>query len=536
MKAPQQVHPSQRQECQQLSGLSPRKSKDKSSLASQTSAQRELSQSPYMQEMMGYQQMANNSAQVKEAVSLQAMADRSPQVQAGIQMQAAADAYVRANDLFNSTQSSTVQDSCSSELTPTTQSAALSGKNFAPADCIQCFQDTSSSTEERETRLSKLFDRPQQQTAEKTENRTDLPDKLKSGVENLSGLSMDDVRVHYNSGKPAQLQAHAYTQGTDIHVAPGQKRYLPHEAWHVVQQKQGRVKPTMQMKGVGVNDDTGLEREADVMGGKALKMKLHNEAIIPFADSKNEGLVQRRTQEIANHSTANDATVQMVGEANWTPPGGHVAPIGAPSSHARARGSRRNSRLNSNWTPPGGQHVAPIGAPPGSTARRSAESTKAKLESYRQQLQDKGTYGTDQLQSLIIAYFRGNINGVSTNTENDRAAMQFIMEKHGNQGAIFYNLIAFSSLKHASWADELSFNGICHDYSGHDYSKRRSSFEGIKANGKKIVVFEGQECAHSGIIDGDAVLHTASQVPFLMRTPINRFIAAFGEPNIAYDA
>jgi hypothetical protein len=109
---------------------------------------------------------------------------------------------------------------------------------------------------------------------QKKENKTGLPDNLKSGVENLSGHSMDDVKVHYNSSKPAQLQAHAYAQGTDIHVASGQEKHLPHEAWHVVQQKQGRVKPTMQMKGkVNVNDDKGLEREADVMGAKALEMK-----------------------------------------------------------------------------------------------------------------------------------------------------------------------------------------------------------------------------------------------------------------------
>ncbi len=104
-------------------------------------------------------------------------------------------------------------------------------------------------------------------------NKTGLPDNLKSGIENLSGMSMDDVNVHYNSSKPTQLQAHAYAQGTDIHVASGQEKHLPHEAWHVVQQKQGRVKPTMQMQGVNVNDDKGLEREADVMGGKALQMK-----------------------------------------------------------------------------------------------------------------------------------------------------------------------------------------------------------------------------------------------------------------------
>lgn len=74
-------------------------------------------------------------------------------------------------------------------------------------------------------------------------NNTGLPDQLKSGIESLSGISMDDVKVHYNSSKPAAVNAHAYAQGTDIYVAPGQEHHLPHEAWHVVQQKQGRVQP-----------------------------------------------------------------------------------------------------------------------------------------------------------------------------------------------------------------------------------------------------------------------------------------------------
>jgi len=53
-------------------------------------------------------------------------------------------------------------------------------------------------------------------------NTTGLPDNLKAGVESLSGLSMEDVKVHYNSAEPAQLNALAYAQGSDIHVAPGQ--------------------------------------------------------------------------------------------------------------------------------------------------------------------------------------------------------------------------------------------------------------------------------------------------------------------------
>lgn len=103
------------------------------------------------------------------------------------------------------------------------------------------------------------------------ENNTGLPDQLKSGLENISGISLNDVRVHPNSSQPGELSAHAFAQGADIHLAPGQEKHLPHEAWHVVQQKQGRVQPTKQMgDGVNVNDHPGLEREATQMGQRAL--------------------------------------------------------------------------------------------------------------------------------------------------------------------------------------------------------------------------------------------------------------------------
>ena len=106
-------------------------------------------------------------------------------------------------------------------------------------------------------------------------NNTGMPDNLKSGIESLSGFSMDDVRVHYNSSKPATVQALAYTQGTDIHVAPGQEKCLPHEAWHVAQQMAGRVSPTTNINGIPVNDNAELEHEADVMGERLYKEKKH---------------------------------------------------------------------------------------------------------------------------------------------------------------------------------------------------------------------------------------------------------------------
>lgn len=144
--------------------------------------------------------------------------------------------------------------------------------------------DSTSNSEEKETETTQLKSEgegltasaaaPDDDGSDEQPNNTGLPNELKSGVESLSGVSLDDVNVHFNSAKPAQLKAHAYAQGTDIHLGAGQEKHLPHEAWHVVQQKQGRVNPTMQMKGkVPVNDDAGLEKEADVMGAKAVQMK-----------------------------------------------------------------------------------------------------------------------------------------------------------------------------------------------------------------------------------------------------------------------
>lgn len=102
------------------------------------------------------------------------------------------------------------------------------------------------------------------------ENHTGMPGELKNGLENLSGRDLSDVRVHRNSPKPAQLNALAYTQGQTIHLAPGQDKHLPHEAWHVVQQLQGRVKPgTLLINNLSINNDPKLEMEADRLGDSA---------------------------------------------------------------------------------------------------------------------------------------------------------------------------------------------------------------------------------------------------------------------------
>lgn len=107
--------------------------------------------------------------------------------------------------------------------------------------------------------------------ASDTPRRAVLPAPLRAGIEALSGLSMAHVQVHHGSPEPARVGAEAFAQGSKIHLAPGQDHHLPHDAWHIVQQAQGRVRPTRQLAGgPPVNDEAGLEREADAMGARAL--------------------------------------------------------------------------------------------------------------------------------------------------------------------------------------------------------------------------------------------------------------------------
>ncbi|MEW6737188.1 MAG: DUF4157 domain-containing protein [Acidobacteriota bacterium] len=164
------------------------------------------------------------------------------------------------------------------------------------------------------TSLETSASQPMQSTVQKMEcqsgTSTGLPDDLKAGVENLSGLSMDDVRVHYNSSQPAQVQALAYTQGNDIHVGPGQEEHLPHEVWHVVQQKQGRVQPTMQLQGMGVNDDKALEQEADLMGRRAIQMNDYSSLL----QQKEAAAVQQPV--IEKRVVASKAPLQMMNDNN----------------------------------------------------------------------------------------------------------------------------------------------------------------------------------------------------------------------------
>jgi hypothetical protein len=149
-----------------------------------------------------------------------------------------------------------------------------------------------------------------QRAAASPASATGLPPQLKEGIESMSGLDMSDVRVHRNSSKPAQLQAHAYAQGSDIHLGPGQERHLPHEAWHVVQQRQGRVKETASIGGIGINDEPALEAEADVRGAQAWSRGAYRGNA---ADRPTQDAVQLRPTLIGGGATPSQMKLKIRG-------------------------------------------------------------------------------------------------------------------------------------------------------------------------------------------------------------------------------
>ena len=98
-------------------------------------------------------------------------------------------------------------------------------------------------------------------------------------MENSFGNSFADVNIHTDSPKAKSMGALAFTQGNNVHFAPGQynpqsssgQALLGHELTHVVQQRAGRVAVPHQSKGAPINADPSLETEADQIGAKAAK-------------------------------------------------------------------------------------------------------------------------------------------------------------------------------------------------------------------------------------------------------------------------
>lgn len=240
-------------------------------------------------------------------------------------------------------------------------------------------------------------------------SRTGLPDKLKSGIESLSGLAMDDVRVHLNSAQPSQLNALAYAQGNDIHIGPGQEKHLPHEAWHVVQQAQGRVKPTMQMKGgVQINDDPSLEHDADLMGAKALTSPFQlqstpRDAALRGASLSNSRHPIQAKDDPATFKKAIAAHMDEIkSEKGETTPEALYALYEEFTAHTDVTTEQFAILLKAKNVNPGGQHQGP--------QSRSVKNLQEKVFSVFEQ-------NNDQIQILRTS-LEDTPLGVSVNFEN----------------------------------------------------------------------------------------------------------------------
>ena len=131
-------------------------------------------------------------------------------------------------------------------------------------------------------------------------NTTGIPDKLKRQFETYSGLSFDGVKVHYNSDKPMQMQALAYTQADQVYIAPGQERHLGHELGHIVQQRRGQVRATCSLNGQAVNDNPVLEQEADTMASHVSGCLTHADETEKrgWNPSASGGIIQRRLNRL----------------------------------------------------------------------------------------------------------------------------------------------------------------------------------------------------------------------------------------------
>lgn len=97
------------------------------------------------------------------------------------------------------------------------------------------------------------------------QRRVDTEDLRRLGpVRSMEHGAVDNVRVHNNSARAAEFFGRSFTHRSDPHFPrPLEEDRIPHEAWHAVQPRLGRVRPTVQLKlAVGPANDH-YEQEAD---------------------------------------------------------------------------------------------------------------------------------------------------------------------------------------------------------------------------------------------------------------------------------
>jgi hypothetical protein len=109
--------------------------------------------------------------------------------------------------------------------------------------------------------------RAKQRPVQRSQHKGDLPQKLAHNLEQMTGVSMQGVKVVKNSPVPAQYQAEALAMyGEVIHLARGKEQHLPEEAAHIARQRQGGLIATMFGS---INADKNIEQQDRKIGAQA---------------------------------------------------------------------------------------------------------------------------------------------------------------------------------------------------------------------------------------------------------------------------
>lgn len=151
-----------------------------------------------------------------------------------------------------------------------------------------------------------------------TKRNEHLPEDLQTKMEDSFGQDFSNVEIIKNSIQAKEINAQAFTQGNSVHFASGKfnpnsqsgKELIGHELTHVVQQRNGRVNNSYQAKSLNINDESTLEKEADLLGSKAAKGESVKDKISPLSTSSESNLIQRNSNRILN------AVIQK--NSDWT--------------------------------------------------------------------------------------------------------------------------------------------------------------------------------------------------------------------------
>jgi hypothetical protein len=253
---------------------------------------------------------------------------------------------------------------------------------------------------------------PFQKKSNQSSSSSSLPEDTRGKMENAFKTDFSNVNIHTNSQSATDVGALAYTQGNDVHFAPGQfkpntqsgQELIGHELTHVVQQRAGKVQPTTNVGGMPVNDSKGLENEADNMGRKAAQFRLNPSSPVekntsnPIASST----IQRQEDTAAQtQNTSLAATPVQSTHQSPAPVSGNATALveNAPQAQegnatTAPKGGQKSEESKGSKAPAPAQtqeNIAPASKKAGKAAKSTSSKTDAAFEGEKEKITLKAT-------------------------------------------------------------------------------------------------------------------------------------------------